>query len=72
MEIGEKAPDIPRRAILADVRDKDRIGRIFGAEQPELVFHAAALKHVPMVELHPDEGALDECSRHPRCRRCLP
>jgi len=58
MEIGEKAPDIPRHAILADVRDKDRIGRIFGVEQPELVFHAAALKHVPMVELHPDEGAL--------------
>ena len=72
MEIGEKAPDIPRHAILADVRDKDRIGRIFGAEQPELVFHAAALKHVPMVELHPDEGSLDECSRHPRCCRCLP
>jgi len=58
MEIGEKAPDIVRRAILADVRDKDRIDRVFAVEWPELVFHAAALKHVPMVELHPDEGAL--------------
>ena len=58
MEIGEKAPDILRRAILADVRDKDRIDRVFAVERPELVFHAAALKHVPMVELHPDEGAL--------------
>ena len=58
MEIGERAPDIMRRTILADVRDKDRIDRIFAVERPELVFHAAALKHVPMVELHPDEGAL--------------
>jgi FlaA1/EpsC-like NDP-sugar epimerase len=58
LEIGEQAPDLPRRAILADVRDADRIGRVFAEERPELVFHAAALKHVPMVELHPDEGAL--------------
>lgn len=58
LEIGEKAPDLPRRAILADVRNADRIGRVFDEERPELVFHAAALKHVPMVELHPDEGAL--------------
>ena len=58
MEIGETASDLPRRPILADVRDKERISRIFSVERPELVFHAAALKHVPMVELHPDEGAL--------------
>ena len=58
LEIGEKAPDLPRQAILADVRDAERIGRVFAEERPELVFHAAALKHVPMVELHPDEGVL--------------
>ena len=58
LEIGERDPDLPRRAILADVRDEDRIGRVFQDERPELVFHAAALKHVPMVEMHPNEGAL--------------
>jgi FlaA1/EpsC-like NDP-sugar epimerase len=58
LEIGENAPGLARRTILADVRDRDRISRIFSVERPELVFHAAALKHVPMVELHPDEGAL--------------
>tara|TARA_R110000868_G_scaffold7354_3_gene39975 strand:- start:9372 stop:11321 length:1950 start_codon:yes stop_codon:yes gene_type:complete len=58
LEIGERAPGLLRRTILADVRDRDRISRVFEDERPELVFHAAALKHVPMVELHPDEGAL--------------
>lgn len=58
LEIGENAPGLARRTILADIRDRDRIARVFSVERPELVFHAAALKHVPMVELHPDEGAL--------------
>ena len=57
LEIGESAPNLQRRAILADVRDAARMDRVFAEERPELVFHAAALKHVPMVEMHPDEGA---------------
>jgi O-antigen biosynthesis protein WbqV len=40
------------------VRDGERIRRIVAEEAPELVFHAAALKHVPMTEAHPDEGFL--------------
>ena len=58
LELGERMPDLPRRAILADVRDRDRVARVFQEIQPELVFHAAALKHVPMVEMHPAEGSL--------------
>ena len=58
LELGEQAAKIPRHTILADVRDPERISQIFSKEKPEIVFHAAALKHVPMVELHPDEGAL--------------
>jgi FlaA1/EpsC-like NDP-sugar epimerase len=58
LEIGERAPALRRQAILADVRDADRVARVFQDVQPELVFHAAALKHVPMVEMHPEEGAL--------------
>ena len=57
LEISENAPDLLRRAILADVRDATRMDRVFADERPELVFHAAALKQVPMVEMHPDEGA---------------
>ncbi len=58
LELRERHPDVPRRAVLADVRDEARIGRLFAEIRPELVFHAAALKHVPMVENDPLEGLL--------------
>ena len=58
LEISEREPKLFRRAILADVRDKARIRAVFAEARPELVFHAAALKHVPVVETHPVEGIL--------------
>ncbi len=58
IELSEIAPAVARRAIIADVRDGARINAIFAAERPALVFHAAALKHVPMVEANPLEGLL--------------
>lgn len=56
-EIEEYWPELSRSDVLCDIRDKDRLAEVFGAEKPDLVFHAAALKHVPLVELHPSEGA---------------
>ena len=56
LQIGECHPEMERHTVIADVRDTARISRLFAAEKPELVFHAAALKHVPMVEAHPAEG----------------
>lgn len=55
-ELGEAWPALPRRDVLCDVRDADRLAKVFAAEKPELVFHAAALKHVTLVENHPCEG----------------
>jgi FlaA1/EpsC-like NDP-sugar epimerase len=46
----------PLRAVLADVRDPDRILGIFMRERPQVVFHAAAHKHVPLLEVHPEEA----------------
>jgi FlaA1/EpsC-like NDP-sugar epimerase len=57
-ELGARKPALARSAILADVRDRRRIAAVIRDEAPELVFHAAALKHVPMVETHPSEGVL--------------
>jgi O-antigen biosynthesis protein WbqV len=55
-ELGEAWPGLPRREVLCDVRDAARLDLVFAAEKPELVFHAAALKHVTLVENHPCEG----------------
>ncbi|MFH5923193.1 polysaccharide biosynthesis protein [Roseomonas xinghualingensis] len=58
LELSEHHPNVPRRAVLADVRDETRLRRLMEEIRPELVFHAAALKHVPMVENDPLEGLL--------------
>jgi FlaA1/EpsC-like NDP-sugar epimerase len=42
--------------VVADIRDRERMFDIFATFQPQVVFHAAALKHVPLLELHPIEG----------------
>ena len=47
-----------RRAILANVRDAERVAEVIGEERPDIVFHAAALKHVALVENNPAEGVL--------------
>src|SRR5258706_1248194 len=41
---------------IADVTDKKRIARIFNAERPQVIFHCAAHKHVPMMEINPGEA----------------
>lgn len=55
-EIAERHPNLPRREVLCDVRDAARVGRVFAEQKPDIVFHAAALKHVTLVENHPCEG----------------
>jgi FlaA1/EpsC-like NDP-sugar epimerase len=50
MELREKFPALPLHMLLGDVRDAVRLRAIFTQEKPELVFHAAALKHVPIAE----------------------
>ncbi len=45
-------------AVLSDIRDRDELMRVFARERPQIVFHAAALKHVPLVEEHPAQGVI--------------
>nr|WP_233613195.1 nucleoside-diphosphate sugar epimerase/dehydratase [Leucobacter edaphi] len=42
--------------VLADIRDPAALATIFAEHRPEVVFHAAALKHLPMLEQYPDEA----------------
>ncbi|WP_375269962.1 polysaccharide biosynthesis protein, partial [Phenylobacterium sp.] len=57
-ELAETRPGMSRAAVLCDVRHAGRLNAAFAAQRPDLVFHAAALKHVAMVERHPCEGVL--------------
>ncbi|EFO34014.1 putative epimerase/dehydratase WbiI [Roseibium sp. TrichSKD4] len=55
-ELGLTAPTLSKRPVLADVRDRDRIMEIVSTEKPSIIFHAAALKHVPLMEENPLEA----------------
>ena len=58
LELAETHPLLQRKTLIADIRDEMRIRAVFEDLRPELVFHAAALKHVPIVEANPLEGLL--------------
>jgi FlaA1/EpsC-like NDP-sugar epimerase len=42
--------------VLCDIRDAEALDEVFARHRPDVVFHAAALKHLPMLEQYPDEG----------------
>ncbi len=56
MELRERHPDLRIVTRIVDVRDNARVSKLFEEVRPEVVFHAAALKHVPLVESNPLEG----------------
>ncbi|MEW5818666.1 MAG: nucleoside-diphosphate sugar epimerase/dehydratase [Cyanobacteriota bacterium] len=58
-ELKEKYPDLLIYPVIADVKNKFRIEYIFKKFKPDVVFHAAAHKHVPLMELQPSEAILN-------------
>jgi O-antigen biosynthesis protein WbqV len=58
LELARSHPTLPHSARLADVRDRAGLDTVLRQESPEIVFHAAALKHVPLAEINPDEAVL--------------
>ncbi len=49
-ELGEKFPHIPLVRLIGDVKDLEHLRYVFGKYKPQVVFHAAAYKHVPLME----------------------
>ena len=45
-----------RDLVVCCIRDKERLAQVFDEHRPEVVFHAAALKHLPLLEMHAEEG----------------
>jgi len=55
-ELRRLAPDSEITVSLADLTDRDRMQALFGEHQPDIIFHAAAYKHVPLMEAHAGEA----------------
>lgn len=58
LEVEEKFPKVPTTIFIADIRNLQRMHKLFSDYKPEVVFHAAAYKHVPMMEENPSEAVL--------------
>ncbi len=55
-DLSRQLPSLPLRTMILDVRDTPKVEWVVGALRPHLVFHAAAYKHVPVMERDVDEG----------------
>ena len=55
-ELSKQYPQLPIVPIIGDVRNRSRVNVIFDEQLPQVVFHAAAYKHVPMMEHNPAEA----------------
>ncbi|WP_339093879.1 nucleoside-diphosphate sugar epimerase/dehydratase [Deinococcus sp. VB142] len=58
-ELSRTLPDIKQVGLIGDVRDEARLRNVFETYRPEVVFHAAAHKHVPLMEQTPSEAILN-------------
>jgi FlaA1/EpsC-like NDP-sugar epimerase len=52
LELHADYPDLQLSPVIADVRDAERLAQVFGQHQPQVVFHTAAHKHVPLMEVN--------------------
>lgn len=73
-ELNARWPEIPVAAVICDIFDRQRVDTVFAVHRPEVVIHAAAHKHVPLMERNPCEAlknnvfgtrnVADACCRH--------
>lgn len=60
-ELARVEPRPPFEPLIADITDEERMDQIMATYKPDLIFHAAAHKHVPMMELNPAEAIKNNC-----------
>ncbi len=58
-KMGDALPSMPIEYIIADITNAEKMERIFAVEKPEVIFHTAAQKHVPLSERNPDEAVIN-------------
>ena len=60
-ELDRYYPELNKKVLIASVRDYDRMESIFKEYKPEVIYHAAAHKHVPLMEYSPNEAIKNNC-----------
>ncbi|MFN2430877.1 MAG: polysaccharide biosynthesis protein, partial [Cryomorphaceae bacterium] len=58
IELRKSMPEIKLEVVIGDIRRLERVKNVFRHFEPDVVFHAAAYKHVPLMELNPTEAVL--------------
>ena len=61
MDLERHFPNISISTLIGSVRDYDRMEKVFARFKPDIVFHAAAHKHVPLMEVSPNEAVKNNC-----------
>lgn len=56
LELRDRYPDLEVVPVVGDILDRDRLEEVFRLHRPQRVYHAAAYKHVPLMESNPKEG----------------
>lgn len=56
MELRTKFPGVKLETVIADIQDRPRMENVFRSFKPQVIFHAAAHKHVPLMERNPSEA----------------
>lgn len=60
-ELDKYYPNLSKNVLIASIRDFDRLESIFKKYQPDIIYHAAAHKHVPLMEYSPNEAIKNNC-----------
>ena len=59
LELERRWTGVEIELVVTDIRDREKMDKIFKKYVPEVIFHAAAHKHVPMMEFHPEEAVMN-------------
>jgi FlaA1/EpsC-like NDP-sugar epimerase len=70
LEMAGRDATCPVEVVVADIRDAERLEAVFTCYQPHVIFHSAALKHVPMMEAHPSEAVKNNIMGTQNVARC--